>query len=89
MPDRLQNITKKDLMVLGYGEYHSKQIIRMAKVSLVQQGYKFYDSTRVGRVPTKTVEDILGYELSWSPANLPGTTRHSVPYSSANQGNGD
>lgn len=85
MPDRLQNITKKDLMVLGYGEHHSKQIIRMAKMSLVQQGYKFYDGVRVGRVPTTAVEDILGYELSWSPNHLPDATRHSQTHSSANQ----
>uniref|UniRef100_UPI0035D89A66 DUF3173 domain-containing protein n=1 Tax=Listeria seeligeri TaxID=1640 RepID=UPI0035D89A66 len=58
-----ETITKKDLVRRGYPEYTAVKIIRQAKQIMVQQGYPFYNNKRLGRVPKKTVESILGCEL--------------------------
>lgn len=51
------------MVKLGYPEYTAIKIIRQAKQIMVQQGYPFYNNKRLGRVPKKTVESILGCEL--------------------------
>jgi len=56
-------ITKKELMALGYSEYVAKSIIAKAKKILVQEGFNFYQNRRIGKVPTKTVEKIIGTKL--------------------------
>lgn len=56
-------ITKKELMDLGYSEYVAKTIIAKAKKILVQEGFNFYQNRRIGKVPTKTVEKIIGTKL--------------------------
>lgn len=48
----------------GYSESQSKKIIKQAKLILVNKGFQWYKNKRVGRVPMKIVEDILGFELN-------------------------
>lgn len=57
-------ITRKDLMNLGYGPSFSRDIIREAKCLMVQKGYGFYNTKKLGRVPVEAVEEILGITLS-------------------------
>ena len=55
-------MTRQDLQNLGYGVSQSADIIRKAKRYMVNQGYGYYDNRRLGRVPVKTVEKILGID---------------------------
>ena len=55
-------MTRQDLQNLGYGVSQSSDIIRKAKRYMVNQGYGYYDHRRLGRVPVKTVEKILGID---------------------------
>lgn len=55
-------MTRQDLQNLGYGVSQSSDIIRKAKRYMVNQGYGYYDNRRLGRVPVKTVEKILGID---------------------------
>ena len=55
-------MTRQDLQILGYGVSQSSDIIRKAKRYMVNQGYGYYDNRRLGRVPVKTVEKILGID---------------------------
>lgn len=55
-------MTRRDLQNLGYGVSQSSDIIRKAKRYMVNQGYGYYDNRRLGRVPVKTVEKILGID---------------------------
>lgn len=57
-------ITRKDLIDLGYGPSFSRDIIREAKCLMVQKGYGFYNTKKLGRVPVEAVEEILGITLS-------------------------
>jgi hypothetical protein len=58
-------VNKIDVMNLtGYSESQSKKIIKQAKLILVNKGFQWYKNKRVGRVPMKIVEDILGFELN-------------------------
>ena len=57
-------ITRKDLMDLGYGPSFSRDIIRETKCLMVQKGYGFYNTKKLGRVPVEAVEEILGITLS-------------------------
>ena len=49
-------ITRKDLIDLGYGPSFSRDIIREAKCLMVQKGYGFYNTKKLGRVPVEAVE---------------------------------
>ena len=55
-------MTRQDLQNLGYGVSQSSDIIRKAKRYMVNQGHGYYDNRRLGRVPVKTVEKILGID---------------------------
>lgn len=57
-------ITKNDLVELGYGNSFSSDIIRRSKFFMVQNGFPYYESKRLGRVPVHAVEHILGYKIS-------------------------
>lgn len=58
-------VDKNDLMTLtGYSQSQCKKLIREAKANLVASGFSWYDNKRVGRVPLKTIEDILCFRLS-------------------------
>lgn len=56
------NIDTTRFTNLGYGVSQSSDIIRKAKRYMVNQGYGYYDNRRLGRVPVKTVEKILGID---------------------------
>ncbi|HHF7057578.1 TPA: DUF3173 family protein [Streptococcus mutans] len=61
----IEIVDKNDLMTLtGYSQSQCKKLIRKAKIYLVADGFSWYDNKRVGRVPLKTIEDILGFRLS-------------------------
>lgn len=53
-------ITKEDLIELGYGTSFSADIIRQAKLRMVEKGYPFYSSRKLNRVPVEVFEEILG-----------------------------
>ncbi|MCY7173166.1 DUF3173 domain-containing protein [Streptococcus gallolyticus subsp. gallolyticus] len=58
-------VNKDDVMKLtGFSDSQSKKLIREAKSRLVSEGFSWYKNKRIGRVPIKTIEDILGFELS-------------------------
>ncbi len=56
-------ITKKELYDLGFGPSQSSDIIRKAKYLMVNKGYFYYASKRLGRVPVSAVEEILGFRI--------------------------
>lgn len=57
-------VTRKELMALGYGPSFSRDIIRQAKYLMVQKGYGFYNTKKLGRVPVEAIEEILGITFS-------------------------
>ena len=61
----IQIVDKIELMILtGYTDAQASKLIRKAKQKLLQDGFEWYGNKKVGRVPLKTIEDILGVELS-------------------------
>lgn len=56
-------VTKQELIKLGFGPSQSADIIRQAKHLMLNKGYPYYSSKRLGRVPVKSVEEILGFSL--------------------------
>ncbi|MFS9305679.1 DUF3173 domain-containing protein [Streptococcus sp. 1643] len=74
-------VNKIDVMnMTGYSESQSKKIIKQAKLILVNKGFQWYKNKRVGRVPMKIVEDILGFEL-----NLKNDIMYNVHEDTANR----
>ena len=74
-------VNKIDVMnMTGYSESQSKKIIKQAKLILVNKGFQWYKNKRVGRVPMKIVEDILGFEL-----NLKNDIMYNVHEETANR----
>ncbi|WP_170924801.1 DUF3173 domain-containing protein [Candidatus Enterococcus clewellii] len=61
----LITVTKDDLVDLGFGISQSQTIIRLAKYYMVNKGYDYYKSRRLGRVPAHAVESILGISLEF------------------------
>lgn len=59
-------MTKKELIELGFGPSQSAEIIRKAKILMVNKGCSYYTSKRLGRVPVTAVEELLGIKLSQS-----------------------
>ena len=61
----IELVTKEDIMRLtGYSKSQAQSLIRKAKADLVQNGFDWYRNKRVGRVPLKSIEHILGFELT-------------------------
>lgn len=56
-------VTKQELINLGFGPSQSADIIRQAKYLMLNKGYSYYSSKRLGRVPVKAVEEILGFSI--------------------------
>lgn len=56
-------ICKDDLIKIGYKKYQAISLIREAKTIMVQKGCPYYNNKRLGRVPRKVVEEILGVSL--------------------------
>lgn len=66
-------VNKEDIIKLtGYSESQSKKLIREAKRKLVTDGFYWYNNKRVGRVPLKTIEELLGFELTNNHAIIEG-----------------
>lgn len=61
-------VTKKDLVALGYGNSFATDIIRLAKIRMVEKGYPFYASRKLDRVPAEAVEELLGIALDGDAA---------------------
>lgn len=59
----MQTITKYELQRMGFGPSQSADIVRRAKLYLVNKGYGYYSSKRLGRVPLSSVEHILGFPI--------------------------
>lgn len=59
----MQTITKYELQQMGFGPSQSADIVRRAKLYLVNKGYGYYSSKRLGRVPLSSVEHILGFSI--------------------------
>lgn len=59
----MQTITKYELQKMGFGPSQSADIVRRAKLYLVNKGYGYYSSKRLGRVPLSSVEHILGFPI--------------------------
>lgn len=59
----METMTKNELMNLGFGPAQSSDIIRRAKYLMVEKGYGYYSSKRLGRVPVLAVEEILGFKI--------------------------
>lgn len=59
----MQTITKYELQQMGFGPSQSADIVRRAKIYLVNKGYGYYSSKRLGRVPLSSVEHILGFPI--------------------------
>lgn len=58
-------VNKDDVIKLtGLSDSQAKKLIREAKKRLVSDGFSWYKNKRIGRVPVKVIEDILGFELS-------------------------
>lgn len=60
----MQTITKHELQQMGFGPSQSADIVRRAKIYLVSQGFGYYSSKRLGRVPISSVEHILGFPIN-------------------------
>lgn len=56
-------VTKNELMNLGFGPSQSSDIIRKAKCLMLNKGYSYYASKKLGRVPIIAVEEILGFSI--------------------------
>ena len=58
-------VNKDDIARLtGFSDSQAKKLIREAKAKLVSEGFSWYQNKRIGRVPLKTIEAILGFEIS-------------------------
>lgn len=56
-------VSKKDLIKIGFKPNQAVNIIRMAKISMVNNGFPYYNNKRVGVVPFHAVEEIIGFPL--------------------------
>ncbi len=52
-----------DLIELGYKTATAKGFIHEAKKVMVERGYTVYNNQRLGIVPRKVVEELLGVEI--------------------------
>ncbi|MDA2046312.1 DUF3173 domain-containing protein [Bacillus cereus group sp. MYBK40-2] len=59
----MKTLTKQELINLGFGPSQSADIIRKAKCLMVNKGFGYYSSRRLGRVPVSSVEEILGFTI--------------------------
>ena len=57
-------VTKKDLIDLGYGTSFAADIIRRAKLLMVEKGYVYYTTRKLDRVPVQAVEELLGIAMN-------------------------
>lgn len=48
---------------LGFKMHQARDIIRLAKVTMVNRGYSMYNNKRLGVVPRTVVEELTGISL--------------------------
>lgn len=58
-------VTKKDLMKLGFSSWQGMMLVKQAKAKLASQGLTWYENKGLGRVPLKTVEELLGVKIDF------------------------
>lgn len=58
-----QVLNKNDLMSIGYSEYTSKQIIKKARLYMVELGSSYYESRKITTIPAVAISEILGFEI--------------------------
>lgn len=51
------------LIAIGFKEHQARDIIHRAKTELVNQGFALYNGKRIGVVPVRAVEKIIGVRL--------------------------
>jgi hypothetical protein len=56
-------VTKQHLIELGFAHKQARDIIKLAKVHLVNKGFAIYNNKRLGVVPKTAVEQVLGFEI--------------------------
>lgn len=49
---------------LGFKMHQARDIIRLAKVTMVNRGYSIYNNKRLGVVPRTVVEELTGISLN-------------------------
>lgn len=54
-------ITAEDIEELGFSKRVSAEVLKEAKIDLVNQGYPIYDNKMIKQVPAYAVESILGF----------------------------
>lgn len=57
-------LTKKDLVALGYGNSFASDIIKQAKLLMIEKGHTYYQPRKLDRVPVEAVEELLGITLT-------------------------
>lgn len=55
-------VSKKDLIQVGYSNYHAAKIIRDSKQLLVNKGFTYYKNRRLGVVPNHVIEELIGVD---------------------------
>ncbi|MCO7135808.1 DUF3173 domain-containing protein [Ligilactobacillus salivarius] len=59
-----KTITANELVdELGFKTHQARDIIRLAKVTMVNRGYSMYNNKRLGVVPISVIEEITGIPL--------------------------
>lgn len=56
-------VNKNDLISIGFPKSTAQNIIKQAKVELVKEGFTLYLNKRIGSVPKKSVDKIVGFEI--------------------------
>lgn len=55
-------VSKKNLIQVGYSNYHAAKIIRDSKQLLVNKGFTYYKNRRLGVVPNHAIEELIGVD---------------------------
>ena len=56
-------VSKKQIKKLGFSDWQSMMLVKQAKAKLANEGLLWYESKGLGRVPLKTIEEILGTKI--------------------------
>ena len=51
------------MLATNYTKTQAQNLIRLAKKSMVNDGFDWYSNKRIGRVPIQAVEGILGVKI--------------------------
>lgn len=56
-------VSKKEIKKLGFSDWQYMMLVKQAKAKLANEGLLWYESKGLGRVPLKTIEEILGTKI--------------------------